>query len=400
MNYAYVIGTCDTKYEELLFVKKQLEKTGLPTLLIDVGTTPRQYLVDVRNEEVAACHKERKDLIQKNEGRGDAVIAMSEALENYLLQQNNIAGLIGLGGSGGTAIITRGMRALPVGVPKLMVSTIASGNVSQYVGENDIMMLYSVTDIAGINQISHRILSNAAHALAGMLQAKQEVFAIQKPSLSMTMFGVTTPCVTYLREKLEAEYDCLVFHATGTGGRSMEKLIDSGFISHVIDVTTTEICDLLFGGILSAGPDRMGAIIRNNLPYVASVGALDMVNFGSPESVPIHYQQRKFYRHNAEVTLMRTTAEENAQMGRWIAQKLNQMKAPVRFLLPEKGVSMLSVEGQPFHDPEADQALFEALEQDVLQTEQRQLIRLPYAINDREFAAALLEAFREVKSEG
>lgn len=396
MKKAYIIGTCDTKYEELLFVKSRITSAGIEALLVDVGTTKHAHEVDITNETIANFHPSRKDLIDNNEGRGDAVIAISEALEQFLISRDDIGGAIGLGGSGGTSIVTRGMRALPVGLPKIMVSTVASGNVGHYVGANDIFMLYSITDIAGINQISHTILSNAADALCGMLKAPVSDFTVNKPALSLTMFGVTTPCVTYLREKLESDYDCLVFHATGTGGQSMEKLIDSGFISHVLDITTTEICDLLMGGILSAGEDRMGSIIRKKLPYIGSVGALDMVNFGRLESIPKHYKNRNLYQHNAEVTLMRTTKEENIKMGRWIANKFNQMEAPVRFYLPEKGVSMLSVEGQAFYDPEADEALFSTLENEVKQTADKKLIRLPYAINEPAFAEAVLAGFREI----
>lgn len=393
---AYVIGTCDTKYEELRFVADLIQNQGISTLLVDVGTTRHSLPVDVTAEEVAAYHPFRKDLLINNKGRGDAVSAISEALTEFVLHKKDIGGLIGLGGSGGTALITRAMQSLPVGVPKLMVSTVASGNTSPYVGASDIMMLYSVTDIAGINQISHTVLSNAANALIGMIKYPVTEFKITKPALGMTMFGVTTPCVNYIRQQLEKSYDCLVFHATGTGGRSMEKLIDSGFIKRVMDITLTEICDLIAGGIMSAGEDRMGAIIRNKIPYVGSVGALDMVNFGPRNTVPEKYNNRLFYQHNAQVTLMRTSKEENIQMGRWIANKLNQCEAPVRFLIPEKGVSMLAVEGQVFYDPEADQALFDTLENDIRQSDDRQVIRLPYAINDPEFANAVVKAFEGI----
>jgi len=218
----------------------------------------------------------------------------------------------------------------------------------------------------------------------------------EKPTLGMTMFGVTTPCVTALRKALEGEFDPLIFHATGTGGRSIEKLIDSGMISHVIDVTTTEVCDLLMGGVMSAGEDRMGAIIRRKIPYVGSVGALDMVNFAAVETVPEKYKARNLYIHNANVTLMRTTAAENSAMGHWIGEKLNLMTGPVRFLLPEKGVSLIDAEGQPFYDPAADEALFSAIEETVIQNEQRKVTRLPYNINDPEFVDALVSAFREI----
>lgn len=390
---AYIIGTCDTKFAELDFVKQKIQEAGLPCLLVDVGTLPHNNPADITAEKVAAHHPSRQDLLTNNKGRGDAVIAMSEALEQFLLGQKDIGGVIGLGGSGGTSLVARGLRTLPVGLPKVMVSTVASGNTSPYVGASDIFMLYSVTDIAGINQISHTILSNAAHALTGMMQEKVTPYKVTKPAVGLTMFGVTTPCVNQIREKLEEKYDCLVFHATGSGGKAMEKLIDSGFIKKVIDITTTEVCDLLAGGIMSAGEDRMGAIIRQQIPYIGSAGALDMVNFGPLHTVPEKYKERNLYVHNSEVTLMRTSKEENIQMGRWIAGKLNQMSAPVRFFIPEKGVSLLSVEGQPFHNPEADRALFETLENEINITEERQLIRLPYHINEAAFAEEIVAAF-------
>lgn len=396
MKKAYIIGTCDTKFAELDFVRRKIEKAGLSCLLVDVGTTAHNYSPDVSATKVASFHPIRKDLLEKNEGRGDAVQAMSEALEIFLLRQTDIGGLIGLGGSGGTSLICRGLRALPVGLPKVMVSTVASGNTAPYVGASDICMMYSVTDIAGINQISNTILSNAANALIGMLKEDVPEYEIVKPAVGMTMFGVTTPCVNQIRSELEKEYECLVFHATGTGGRSMEKLIDSGFVNRVIDITTTEVCDLLMGGVMSAGEDRMGAIIRRKIPYIGSVGALDMVNFGGIESVPEKYKNRLLYRHNAQVTLMRTTVEENIKMAKWIARKLNQMEAPVRFFLPEKGVSLLSAEGQAFFDPEADAALFDTLEKEVLQTNERRLIKLPYTINDQAFSREVVSAFNEL----
>ena len=398
MKKAYIIGTCDTKYTELNFVKTLIQQAGIPSVLVDVGTLNPDFRADIIATTLAKFHPQRPNFLTKNEGRGDAVIAMSEALEHFLLDQKDIAGIIGLGGSGGTSLIARGLRALPVGLPKVMVSTVASGNTAPYVGASDIFMLYSITDIAGINQISNIILGNAANALVGMIQQLIPAYKISKPVIGMTMFGVTTPCVTQIRAALEGDYDCLIFHATGTGGRSMEKLIDSGFINKVLDITTTEICDLHVGGIMSAGEDRMGAIIRKKIPYIGSVGALDMVNFGALATVPEKYKQRNLYIHNSEVTLMRTNEGENREMGKWIANKLNQMEAAVRFFIPEKGVSALSVEGQPFYDKTADTALFETLEKEVNQTEERQLIRLPYAINDPEFSAAVVAAFRAINS--
>ncbi len=327
--------------------------------------------------------------------RGAAVAAMGEAFARYISPRDDIAGVIGLGGGGGTSIITAGMRGLPVGIPKLMVSTLAAGDVGQFVGATDITMMYSVTDVAGLNRISRVVLGNAAHAIAGMAMHKVPD-ATARPAIGLTMFGVTTSCVTQIVSRLDQEFDCLVFHATGTGGQSMEKLVDSGMLVGVIDVTTTEVCDHLVGGVLSAGADRLGAIARSGIPYVGSVGALDMVNFWAMETVPERFRGRKLYKHNPNVTLMRTTAEECRQIGEWIAEKLNACAGPVRFLIPEKGVSALDAPGQPFHDREADAALFDALEQSLKQTASRRLARLPFHINDPAFSTAMAENFREI----
>ncbi|PAU77232.1 Tm-1-like ATP-binding domain-containing protein [Halomonas salipaludis] len=364
---AYLIGTCDTKATELRYLRERLQAAGVDSCIVDVGTQgDDQGVADISAAEVAACHPEGAAAVFVND-RGRAVAAMAEAL-----------------------------RELDIGVPKLLVSTIASGNVAPYVGPSDIAMLYSVTDVAGLNRISRRVLGNAAHALAGMLRERIPAIADDKPAIGLSMFGVTTDCVNRLCESLEADYDCLVFHATGTGGRSLEKLANSGMIEGLLDVTTTEICDLFMGGVFSAGDSRLDVVARTALPYVGSVGALDMVNFAGLESVPERYRQRLLYEHNPQITLMRTTAEENARMGRWIGDKLNRSRGPVRFLLPEGGVSALDAPGQPFHDPAADAALFEALEQTVEQTPERQLIRSPHHINDPAFAAQLVEQFREV----
>ncbi|HDQ14679.1 MAG TPA: UPF0261 family protein, partial [Sediminispirochaeta sp.] len=260
----------------------------------------------------------------------------------------------------------------------------------------DITMMYSVTDVAGINKISARVLGNAANSISGMIRFSVPQMKDVKPAIGMTMFGVTTPCVDAVRKQLEDKYDCLVFHATGTGGQSMEKLLESGMLKGVIDITTTEVCDLHMGGVMSAGEDRFGAVIRSRLPYVGSVGALDMVNFGAKETVPDKYKNRNLYVHNPQVTLMRTTTEENRRMGKWIADKLNQCEGEVRFLLPMKGVSMIDAEGQPFYDPEADAALFEAIEENLVQTDKRKLIKHDLHINDPEFSVELVRNFHEI----
>ena len=395
MKRVYVVGTADTKGQELQYVKSLIEATGAPALLVDVGIKNPQVSVDVAATDVAACHPRGAQYVLGGEDRGAAVAAMGEAFAEYIVRRDDIAGVIGLGGGGGTSIITAGMRRLPVGVPKLMVSTLAAGDVGQFVGATDITMMYSVTDVAGLNRISRVVLGNAAHAIAGMATHKAPD-AQTRPAIGLTMFGVTTTCVTQAVAQLEKDFDCLVFHATGTGGQSMEKLADSGMLVGVIDVTTTEVCDHLVGGVLSAGPDRLGAIARSRIPYVGSVGALDMVNFWAMDTVPERFRGRKLYKHNPNVTLMRTTPEECREIGTWIAQKLNACEGPVRFLIPEKGVSALDAPGQAFHDPEADAALFGALEKSLKPTASRRLTRLPLHINDPEFSAALVESFREI----
>jgi uncharacterized protein (UPF0261 family) len=290
------------------------------------------------------------------------------------------------------------MQALPVGVPKLIISTMASGNVRPYVGAADIAMMNSVTDIQGLNRVSRTVLANGANAMAGMARGRLQGMGLaetaDKPAMAMTMFGVTTALVQRLQIQLEADWECLVFHATGIGGQSMEKLIDSGFVSGVIDATTTEIADFMMGGILPASEDRFGAVIRTGIPYIGSVGALDMVNFGAPETIPARYASRQFHRHNPQVTLMRTTPEENLQMGQFIGKKLNLMSGPVRFFLPEGGISALDGPGQPFEDQGARAELFRSLERTVSATPERQLIRLPFHINDPEFADAMARAFQ------
>jgi len=398
-----VAGTLDTKGEELRFIRDLLKANDVRTRLVDLSTSGKHSAADVSPNEVALNHPRGASGVFGSD-RGASVAAMAEAFESWIARQGNIAGIISAGGSGATALVTPAMRRLPVGVPKIMISTVASGDVGRYVGPADIMMMYSVTDIQGLNVISRQILSNGAQALAGMVkarlttarEARQQRTRTELPAIGLTMFGVTTPCVQQLTAALKDEYDCLVFHATGTGGQSMEKLIDGGQLEGVIDITTTEVCDLMMGGVFPATEDRFGAIIRARIPYVGSVGALDMVNFGPRDTVPERYRHRQLHQHNPQVTLMRTTPDENERMGRWIGEKLNQMDAPVRFLLPEGGLSAIDKAGGPFHDQAADAALFRALEQTVRQTSTRQLVRVPANINDPAFVTATLEAFRAV----
>ena len=402
-NWAWVAATLDTKMDEALYVCGLLEATGLQVHLVDLSTKetssalsqagqPSPTLLLTLAPEIAAHHPEGASAVFCGD-RGAAIVAMTYAFERFVQTQRHVGGLLGIGGSGGTAMITSAMRALPIGLPKLMVSTMASGNVASYVGACDITMMYSVTDVAGLNRISRRVLGNAAHALAGMMLHTPPQEAKQRPALGLTMFGVTTPCVQQMVRLLSPHFDCLVFHATGTGGQSMEKLLDDGLISGVIDLTTTEVCDRLFGGVLACTNDRFGAVIRSKAPYVGSCGALDMVNFGRMETVPPHYRGRKLYPHNPQVTLMRTTVEENIQQARWIANRLNQCEGEVRFLLPWGGVSALDAPGQPFWDPEADAALFQTLASEFQQTDRRKLVQLPFHINDLNFAQAGVEEF-------
>ncbi len=394
MGNVYVVGTLDTKRQEHQYVRDLIEAAGAVTTLVDVGTTRGGSGADVTAEEVAAFHPDGADAVFVDD-RGKAVAAMSDALVEFIKTRDDIDGIIGLGGSGGTSLVTPAMQELGVGVPKLMVSTMASGDVRAYVGPTDITMMYSVTDVAGINGISSQVLANAAHAIAGMATGPRPEPA-DKRAIGLTMFGVTTPVVTMMTEALSDEYDCLVFHATGTGGQSMEKLVDSGLVAAVIDSTTTEVCDYIVGGVLSAGPGRLDAVARTSIPYVGSCGALDMVNFGAEETVPEKFKDRNLYVHNSQVTLMRTTPEECAEIGAWIANKLNQSNGPVRFLLPLGGVSMLDAPEMPFHDPDANAALFSAIDETFSETSDHQLVKVDHHINDPEFAAALVESFHEI----
>ncbi|MHC2281416.1 uncharacterized protein (UPF0261 family)/ABC-type branched-subunit amino acid transport system ATPase component [Bradyrhizobium diazoefficiens] len=395
-----VVGTLDTKGAELRFIRDIITESGLRTRLVDVSTSGRHASCDVSAQEIALNHGRGGSAVFGPD-RGAAVTAMADAFANWLRRQGNIAGVITAGGSGAASLVAPGMRTLPVGVPKLIISSVASGEVGPYVGPADITMMYSVTDVQGLNAISRAVLSNGANAIAGMVkarldqrEARERATAASLPSIGITMFGVTTPAVQRIAADLREDFECLVFHATGVGGRSMEKLIETGQLAGVIDLTTTEVCDLLMGGVFPATEDRFGAIIRTRAPYVGSVGALDMVNFGAPDTIPERYRGRKFHVHNPQVTLMRTTAEENERLGRWIGEKLNQMDGPVRFFLPERGVSALDTRGRPFWDPDADAALFRTLERTVRQTGHRQLIRVPRNINDPEFASTIAAAFR------
>ena len=376
-----------------------VRQTGLEVTLIDLSTQGASDNADVSARTVAAMHPSGVDEVLGQADRGEAVTAMAEALRHWVLQElesNKISGVIALGGSGGTAIVAPAMQSLPIGLPKVIVSTVASGNTQPYVGHSDITMMNSVVDIAGLNTISKRVLSNAAHAIAGMV-ANRTVISSRKPSIGMTMFGVTTPCVDRVRQSLEAEgLDPLVFHATGSGGQAMEELVADGLIGGVLDITTTEVADELVGGVMPCGPWRFDMIVQKGIPYVMSLGALDMVNFGARDTVPQQFADRLFWVHNPQVTLMRTSVEENRRLALWIAEKVNRSTAQIEILIPEQGISMLDAEGQPFHDHDADHALFETLEQEIQQTDDRRVTRHPFHINDIEFSEAIVEAFLRV----
>lgn len=390
-----VVGTADTKGEELAWLAGAVSAAGVPVLTVDVGTREPTIRTDIAASEIAACHPDGARAVLGGNDRGEAVSAMGEAFAVFISGRDDIAGIVGIGGSGGTSIVTAGMRVLPYGLPKIMVSTLASSDVSPFVDISDIVMMPSVTDLAGLNRLSRVILDNAAAAIAGMVQKPATDQGTEK-SIGLSMFGVTTQCVTAITERLKSQFDCMVFHATGTGGRTMEKLVDDGVLSGVLDITTTEVCDMIVGGVLASTEDRFGAIARTGMPYVGSVGALDMVNFWAPETVPSRFSDRLFYHHNTNVTLMRTTADECREIGTWIGRKLSACEGPVRFLIPEKGVSALDVEGGPFFDPDADAALFDAIEANFAVSGNRRIDRLPLHVNDPAFADAAVEAYLSI----
>jgi uncharacterized protein (UPF0261 family) len=385
-----LLGTMDTKGVEHGFVAERIRARGHHTLIIDLGTDgPPQLTPHITREEVAQLAGFDLEALVARHDRGEAVAAMSKAapiILSKLHAESRIDGVISLGGGGGTAIATAGMRALPLGFPKLMVSTLASGNTAHYLGVKDIVMLPSIVDVAGLNRISRQILSLAAGAICGMVEA-QPPTAQDKPIIVASMFGNTTDGVQQAKKILEvAGYEVLVFHATGTGGRTMESLIESGLVAGVLDMTTTEWADELVGGFLGAGPTRLEAAARHGVPAIVVPGCLDMVNFHAPETVPAKFAGRTFYHHNPQVTLMRTTPAECAELGRILAEKVNLSIGPVTVLLPEKAVSIISAEGQPFHDPVADAALFEALRTHL--RADIPVIAHDCTINDPAFAAA------------
>ena len=398
MKTIAIAGTFDTKGRELKFIKELVEEQGLATLCIHTGVFEPLVAPDVTNADIAAAVGADINAIIEKKDRATATDVLSrgmEALIPKLYAEGKFDGIISIGGSGGTSLATPAMRALPIGVPKVMVSTMASGDVSPYVGTSDIIMIPSVVDVEGLNDISRKIFSNAVNALVGMVQNQKEIKGDGKPLLAATMFGVTTPCIKTAKEYLEAQgYDVLVFHATGTGGQCMESLIDGGFIKGVLDITTTEWCDEVVGGVLSAGPNRLAAAGKAGIPQVVSVGALDMVNFGPWETVPAQFKERNLYKHNPTVTLMRTTGEELAVIGGKIAEKLNAAEGKTVMMLPLKGVSAIDVEGAPFYDAEADKVLFDTLREQL--SDNVELIEMDHAVNDDEFALAAAKKLIEL----
>jgi uncharacterized protein (UPF0261 family) len=397
-----ILGTMDTKGEEHAFVAQQIKSRGHQTLIIDVGALePPRLQPDIAREEVAkAAGVDLAALVAKRD-RGESVAAMSKGAPIVLaklLAEKKMDGVISLGGGGGTAIATAAMRALPIGFPKLMVSTLASGNTAQYVGVKDIVMFPSIVDVAGLNRISRQILTRAAGAICGMVEARPEA-GTDKPVIVASQFGNTTACVDHARKILEGEgYEVMVFHATGTGGRTMESIIESGMVAGVLDITTTEWADELVGGFLAAGPTRLEAAARHGVPAIVTPGCLDMVNFHAPDSVPAKFKGRNFYQHNPQVTLMRTTPEECSELGRIIAGKVNLSKGPVAVLLPKKAISVISAPGQKFHDPAADQALFDAIKTNL--RKDVELVEMDCAINDAPFAEACARTLLKLMGTG
>jgi uncharacterized protein (UPF0261 family) len=397
-----IVGTLDTKGEEIGFARDVVEAQGIDVHLVDTGVMGDPEIEpDTTAAAVAEAGGSDLETLRDSGDRGRAVEVMGDgaaAIATQLHEDGELDAILGLGGSGNTSMATAAMRALPVGVPKFMVSTVASGDTEPYVESSDIAMLYSVADIEGLNQLSRTVIANAALAVVGMVANDPDVEVEDRPTVGLTMFGVTTPCVQTAREWLEERgYETIVFHATGTGGRAMENLIEEGVIDGVLDVTTTEWADEHVGGVLSAGPERLDAAGAAGIPQVVSTGALDMVNFGPRDSVPEAFEGRQFHVHNPQVTLMRTTPEENAAIGRIIAEKLNAATGPTTLALPLGGVSMLDAEGEDFFDPEADAALFDALRDDL--DDDVELIELDANVNDDAFAVAMAERLHEYMQE-
>lgn len=392
MKTVAIAGTFDTKGSEFNYLRERFEELGIATYMIHTGSFEPKIPSDITSKELVEAAGENYVELLDLKDRGRTVEAVANGLEILipeLFKQGKFDGIISLGGSGGTSLVSPAMRALPIGVPKIIVSTMAGGNVGPYVGTSDIILIPSIVDVAGLNRISTTIFDNAIHSMVGMLQHKRESSVAHKPMIAATMFGVTTPCVNAVQSYLEARgFEVLVFHATGAGGKSMESLIDSGYFVGVMDITTTEWCDELFGGVLNAGPNRLEAAGRAGIPQVVSLGALDMVNFGPVESMPAEYKGRKIYKHNPTVTLMRTTKEEMVPLAKKIAEQLNQATGPTILVYPLEGLSAIDTKGQIFEDEEARQVLFDTLDREI-NPDIVKVVKLDHAINDIEFAETI-----------
>ncbi len=394
-----IVGTFDTKGEEFNYVKQRFEELGVNTLTIHCGVFDPTCAPDITNAEVTKAIDIELSTIVEKKDRALATQTMSDGIKSLLpalYNNGRFQGVFSMGGSGGTSIATAGMQQLPIGVPKIMVSTMASGDTSPYVGASDINMFPSIVDVSGINSFSATIYNNAIHAMVGMLTHEAPEVESARPLVACTMFGVTTPCVTKAQQLLEdAGYETLVFHATGTGGKCMESLVRGGFIKGVLDLTTTEWCDELFGGVLAAGPERNDAAALAGVPAVVSVGAMDMVNFGPYDTVPAKHAQRNLYKHNPTVTLMRTTVEENRALGEKLAEKVSRSTGPCTVMLPLRGVSMIDAEGQPFYGPDEDAALFDAIRGNIDES-RAALKEFDLHINDDAFAEAAVRELIEL----
>ena len=391
MKTIAIVGTFDTKGIEYSYVKELIESLGLDTLTIHTGVFKPAFEPDISNKEVAKAGGTDIETLVAKKDRALATELLSKGVEKLipqLYEEGRFDGIISFGGTGGTSLVTPAMRALPIGVPKVMVSTVASGNTTQYIGTSDIIMMPSIVDVAGLNSISTKIFTNAVFAIAGMVKFENKKVVAKKPLVAATMFGVTTPCVSKAAKYLEDRgYEVLVFHATGIGGKTMEALIEGGFIEGVLDITTTEWVDEIVGGTLNAGPHRLEAAGKNNIPQVVSVGALDMCNFGPYDTVPNQFKNRNLYKHNPTVTLMRTTIEENELIGKKLVEKLNMAKEKTALFLPLKGISSIDLEGEVFHGVKEDKMLFDTLRNGVNKNIV-EIVEMDCAINDVEFAEA------------
>lgn len=399
MKTVAIAGTFDSKGTAFLYIKNLFESIGISTMTIHTGVFEPEFEPDIPNDAIFEAAGKNKAEIVAKEDRAEATAALAEGMEILvpeLYREGRFDGIISCGGSGGTALVSHAMRALPIGVPKIIVSTLASGNVEKYIGSSDIIMMPSIVDVSGINCLSTTIFSNAVFAMAGMLKNEKKEAYSRKPLVAATMFGVTTSCVEYAKTYLEAcGYEVLVFHCTGIGGKTMEILVQSGLFKGVLDLTTTEWCDEVVGGDFPAGPHRCEAAARCEIPQVVSVGALDMVNFGEFDTIEDKYKDRNLYHHNPEMTLMRTTKEECIEIGKNLARKWNQAQPDkISVYIPLQGVSMIDAKGQPFYGPEEDAALFSSIKKGL--RPEIEVVEMRCHINDQEFALAAAQRLVEM----